>query len=139
MLYERTLREIRPINQEHGMDIVVLCEGNRNSKNIPDFFNITLFHNNIITIIFIKKGTSFCDIMIYYHEITNVSFQHKTFLESLWFGTDSNFFVLFVHSKIDSAVTSEDQAKLTHFTYFHLPLPEARLSISTFLLFTYTC
>jgi len=34
-----TIREIRSINQEHRMDIVVLCEGNRNSRNIQDFFN----------------------------------------------------------------------------------------------------
>ena len=70
------------------MDVVVLCEGNRNTKNIPDFFNTTLLH---ITIIYINKVKSFCDIMIYYHELPIESFQQKVFLESLWFDTGSNF------------------------------------------------
>ena len=63
------------------MGIVVLCGGNRNSRNIPDFFNTTLLQN--ITIIYINTATSFCDIKIYYHELPNESFQQKTFLESL--------------------------------------------------------
>jgi hypothetical protein len=92
-----TIREIRSINHGHGMDIVVLGEGNRNSRNIRDFFNATLLHIN--TIIYINKVTSFCDIMIYYHELPKESFQRKTFLESLWFDTDGDFFVLLIPSK----------------------------------------
>jgi len=62
------------------MDVVVLCEGNRNCRNIPGFFNTTLLH---ITILYIITVTSFCDITIYYHELPKESFQQKTFLESL--------------------------------------------------------
>jgi len=91
-----TIPEIRSINQEHRMDIVVLCEGNRNYRNIPDFFNTTLLHN---TIIYTNTVTPFCDIMIYYHELPKESFQQKIFLESLWFDTDGNFLVLLIPCK----------------------------------------
>jgi len=82
---------------KHRMDIVVLFEGNSNSRNIPDFFNTTLLHNTII--IHINTVTSFCDIMILYHELTNESFQQQTFLESLWFDTDGSFFALLIPGK----------------------------------------
>jgi hypothetical protein len=79
------------------MDIVVLCEGNRNSRNIQNFFNTTQLHN--ITVIYANKVTSLCDIMLYYHKLPNEAFQQKSFLESLWFDTDGNFSVLFIPYK----------------------------------------